>query len=141
MIVCWKLCSSRNADTLGGPALPLSHPYPCRVFLQNQIDEPNTPYYYDSGAESDGSHTRSPKEPRNALDFEQLQGKLVDVAANCPPSPASSHGDQSDDEGKKKAFAANRKKHYNEMELVRKFRDEHANDDDDDEGNQADTDM
>jgi protein phosphatase inhibitor 2 len=107
--------------------------------FKNQIDEPNTPYNYDSGAESDCSNTRSPKEARNALDFEQLQGKLVDVAANCPPSPASSHGDQSDDEGKKKAFAANRKKHYNEMELVKKFREEHANDED--EGNEADMDM
>ena len=106
-----------------------------------QIDEPNTPYNYDSGAESDGSHPKSPQQRTNMLDFEQLQEKLVDVAAQYPSSPTSSHGDQSDDDEKKRAFVENRKKHYNEIEVVRKFRMEHADDDGDDEGNDADDDM
>lgn len=109
---------------------------------RQKIDEPKTPFNYDSGAESDGSHAKAPQNPRKTLNFAQLEEKLVDVAANYLPSPTSSFGDHSDDEGKRKAFEENRKKHYNEMELVRKFRMEHANGEDDgDEGNEADDDM
>ncbi len=64
--------------------------------------------------------------------------------ATCPSSP-SSHGDSSVDEEKKRLFREHRKKHYNEMDLVRKFRNGQApdsfdddDDDDDDAGHDAD---
>jgi protein phosphatase inhibitor 2 len=105
-----------------------------------KIDEPNTPYtHYDSGAESDDS--RRPKSPANqkpALSWDVLQNKLDSVAAvrEAYPSSPSSHAENSDveDETKremqKMEFVEHRKRHYNEMELVRKFRQEHAVDDD-----------
>lgn len=102
-----------------------------------KIEEPNTPYaHYDSGAESDDS--RRPKSPANqkpTLSWDVLQTKLDSVAAvrEAYPSSPSSHAetDQSDveDERKKEMrkleFREHRKRHYNEMELVRKFRAEH----------------
>jgi protein phosphatase inhibitor 2 len=107
-----------------------------------KIDEPNTPYtHYDSGAESDDS--RRPKSPANqkqTLSWDTLQTRLDSVAAvreQYPPgSPASSHAetDHSDveDERKKEMrkleFKDHRKRHYNEMELVKKFRQEHPED-------------
>ena len=122
-----------------------------------KIDEPNTPYtHYDSGAESDDS--RRPKSPANqkqALSWDTLQTRLDSVAAvreQYPPaSPASSHAetDQSDveDERRKEMrkleFKEHRKRHYNEMELVKRFRQEHpdetildpnADEDEDDDG-------
>jgi hypothetical protein len=70
-----------------------------------------------------------------------LQDKLTDVASNYPSSP-SSHASTDDDE-KKQKFRELRKHHYNEMELVRKFRQEHPDDGpmdlgDDDKDNDAD---
>ena len=107
-----------------------------------KIDEPNTPYtHYDSGAESDDS--RRPKSPANqkqTLSWDTLQTRLDSVAAvreQYPPgSPTSSHAetDHSDveDERKKEMrkleFKDHRKRHYNEMELVKKFRQEHPED-------------
>jgi protein phosphatase inhibitor 2 len=105
-----------------------------------KIDEPNTPYtQYDSGAESDDS--RRPKSPANqkpTLSWDNLQTRLDSVAAvrdQFPPSPTSSHAetDHSDVEGasdpkaemRKLEFKEHRKRHYNEMELVRQFRQEH----------------
>jgi protein phosphatase inhibitor 2 len=103
-----------------------------------KIDEPNTPYtQYDSGAESDDS--RRPKSPANqkqTLSWDNLQTRLDSVVAvreQFPPSPTSSHAetDQSDAEGdpknemRKLEFKEHRKRHYNEMELVRQFRKEH----------------
>ena len=72
-----------------------------------------------------------------------LQDKLTDVAT-CPSSP-SSHGDSSVDEEKKRLFREHRKKHYNEMDVVRQFRSGHApdsfdDDDDDDIDNDHDDD-
>ena len=103
-----------------------------------QIDEPNTPYHYDSGAESDGSHQKSPSQKRPTIDFDLLQDKLTDVA-NCPSSP-SSHGDSSVDEEKKRQFREHRKIHYNEMDKVRQFRNDHPDDpfDVDDNNNDSD---
>ena len=107
-----------------------------------QIDEPNTPFYYDSGAESDGSHQKSPSRKRPTIDFNLLQDRLTDVATTaCPPSPSSSHGDSSVDEEKKRQFREHRKKHYNEIDKVRQFRssnpdsfDDSMDDADDDDG-------
>mmetsp|Transcript_3417 Transcript_3417/g.5653 ORF Transcript_3417/g.5653 Transcript_3417/m.5653 type:complete len:171 (+) Transcript_3417:130-642(+) len=109
-----------------------------------KIDEPNTPYAYDSGAESDGSHPRSPSQPqRPTIDFDLLQDKLTDVANYYPSSPSSHASADTDGTGggmsdeQKRKFKEHRKKHYNEMELVRQFRQEHHGDDDDDD-NDAD---
>ena len=102
-----------------------------------KIDEPNTPFAnYDSGAESDDS--RRPKSPANqkpTLSWDLLQTKLDSVAAvrEAYPSSPSSHAetDHSDVEEERKKemraleFKEHRKRHYNEMEAVRKFRQEH----------------
>lgn len=104
------------------------------VFLK--IEEPNTPYHYDSGAESDGSHPRSPAREKPTLNINLLNDKLTEHAAMCPSSP-SSHASTEDD--RKNAFREHRKQHYNEMELVKKFRQENPDvDGDDDEDNDAD---
>jgi protein phosphatase inhibitor 2 len=104
-----------------------------------KIDEPNTPYtYYDSGAESDDSRrSKSPANQKQTLSWDNLQTRLDSVAAvreQFPPSPSSSHAETepSDAEGadpksemRKLEFKEHRKRHYNEMELVRQFRQEH----------------
>jgi protein phosphatase inhibitor 2 len=101
-----------------------------------KIDEPNTPYtHYDSGAESDDS--RRPKSPANqkvTLSWDALQVRLDSVAAvrDAYPSSPSTHAesDHSDveDERKKEMhrmeFNEHRKRHYNEFDVVRKFREE-----------------
>ena len=108
-----------------------------------KIDEPNTPYtYYDSGAESDDSRrSKSPANQKQLISWDNLQTRLDSVAAvreQFPPSPSSSHAetDQSDAEGyavssattdpknemRSLEFKEHRKRHYNEMELVRQFR-------------------
>lgn len=102
-----------------------------------KIEEPNTPYvHYDSGAESDDS--RRPKSPvthKAALSWDTLQTRLDSVAAvrDAYPSSPSSHGgeDHPEAEEDKKnemrmlEFKEHRKRHYNEMELVKRFREEH----------------
>jgi protein phosphatase inhibitor 2 len=102
-----------------------------------KIDEPNTPFtYYDSGAESDDS--RRPKSPANqkvTLSWDTLQTRLDVVASvrDAYPSSPSTHAesDHSDveDERKKEMlrleFKEHRKRHYNEFDAVRQFRDEH----------------
>ena len=117
-----------------------------------KIDEPNTPYtHYDSGADSDDS--RRPKSPANqrpTLSWDVLQNKLDSVAAvrEAYPSSPSSHADNDHSdveeertkEMRQMEFKEHRKRHYNEMEAVRKFRQEHGGDDllADDEGGDAD---
>ena len=118
-----------------------------------KIDEPNTPYtHYDSGAESDDS--RRPKSPANqrpTLQWDVLQNKLDSVAAvreAYPSSPSSSHADNDhsdvEEERRKEMrsmeFKEHRKRHYNEMEAVRRFRQEHGGEIllADDEGGDAD---
>lgn len=118
-----------------------------------KIDEAKTPYtHYDSGQESDGSHSqpKSPMNQKNALSWDTLQNKLDSVAAvrdAYPSSPSSHGGDQSDAEEERKRemrnleFKEHRKRHYNEMELVKKFRQEHPEGAlavNDDEGDDAD---
>ena len=105
-----------------------------------KIDEPNTPYtYYDSGAESDDSRrSKSPANQKQLISWDNLQNRLDSVAAvrdQFPTSPSSSHAetDQTDAEGfadpntemRKLEFKEHRKRHYNEMELVRQFRQHH----------------
>jgi protein phosphatase inhibitor 2 len=103
-----------------------------------KIDEPNTPYtHYDSGAESDDSRRcKSPAGQKQVLSWDVLQTKLDSVAAvrDAYPSSPSSHAetDHSDveEEHKKEMhrmeFEEHRKRHYNEMELVRKYRQENT---------------
>ena len=115
-----------------------------------KIEEPNTPYHnYDSGSETDGSTGRS-KSPtdRQQISWDHLQSKLDSVAAvrEQYPSSPSSHGGGADEamttgsgdpneerrlEMKRLEFAEHRKRHYNEMEMVRKFRAEHPDSNDD----------
>lgn len=120
-----------------------------------KIDEPNTPYtHYDSGAESDGSGARpkSPAHQKDSISWDVLQTKLdsVKAARDAYPSSPSAGGDDSDacddDEEKKRKelrrleFKEHRKRHYNEMELVKQFRAEHpegAYDDADDADDEA----
>ena len=114
-----------------------------------KINEPNTPYVgYDSGAESDDSRrAKSPANQKPTLSWDVLQNRLDSVAAvreQYPSSPsednrnANSEAEQSDggegeeDEDRRRQremrnleFKEHRKRHYNEMELVRKFRQEH----------------
>lgn len=136
-----------------------------------KIDEPNTPYaQYDSGAESDDSrrakspaadHSNTPISSRSSttISWDTLQNRLDTVKAvqeAYPSSPSVGDAEHSDveDERRKEMreleFKEHRKRHYNEMELVKKFRQEHpeglmpdveagdGDDDDDDDDDQAD---
>jgi protein phosphatase inhibitor 2 len=109
-----------------------------------KIDEPNTPFaHYDSGSETDGSHNANKNTPE--LSWDHLQNKLDAAAAarDAYPSSPSSHGDVDNpdaEEDRKKElkemeFKEHRKRHYNEMELVRQFRHDHPGDVLDEEGN------
>mmetsp|Transcript_19967 Transcript_19967/g.36116 ORF Transcript_19967/g.36116 Transcript_19967/m.36116 type:complete len:201 (-) Transcript_19967:110-712(-) len=122
-----------------------------------KIDEPNTPYtHYDHHSDEEsvasGRHPRSPDEnhPKNdahalslATQWNDVSFKLQAVADKrdaAPLSPAPSRDSNmsdSEDEAKKRKdhakFKETRKKHYNEAEVMRKWRAEHANDGDDDD--------
>jgi protein phosphatase inhibitor 2 len=115
-----------------------------------KIEEPNTPFQhnYDSGSETDGSHGQYKEK---ALCWDHLENKLAGVVAaqEAYPSSPSSHGggdlDAPDEERQRTMknieFKEYRKRHYNEMELVRRFRKEHPDEslsDRDDEDNDAD---
>jgi len=123
-----------------------------------KIDEPNTPYaHYDSGAESDDSRrAKSPSQNRVTLSWDVLQTKLDSVAAvraQFPSSPSShaetDHENDNDTdveedqkkEMRKMEFREHRKRHYNEMELVRRYRQEHADEDEDEEDTDGDADV
>jgi protein phosphatase inhibitor 2 len=121
-----------------------------------KIDEPNTPYtHYDSGAESDDSRRpKSPAHQKDSISWDNLQNRLDTVAAvqdSFPNDPsADADTDQSDVEPEHRKemrdleFREHRKRHYNEMELVKKFRQEHPDgastekNGDDDEADDAD---
>lgn len=125
-----------------------------------KIEEPDTPYHhYDSGSETDGSH-HSANNP-NATEageicWNHLSNKLNAAAAArdaFPSSPSSSHGEenaQTEEERRRELkaleFKEHRKRHYNEMELVRKFRAQHQHgllddeDEDEEEDNHHDAD-
>ncbi|GKY92757.1 hypothetical protein MPSEU_000245700 [Mayamaea pseudoterrestris] len=109
---------------------------------RQSIDEPNTPYHaqYDSGAESDGSgRCKSPANQKPSVDWDLLQTRLDSVAAvqQTYPSSPSASSCQADDEEvvddrksemRQLEFKEHRKRHYNEMELVRRFRSQHSDD-------------
>jgi protein phosphatase inhibitor 2 len=116
-----------------------------------KIEEPNTPYnhYYDSGSETDGSMSsakhnrkRGENDSSTQISWDALTNKLEAHAAakEAYPSSPSSRGaeEEEDDEDREKGrekelkkleFKEHRKRHYNEMELVRKFRQEHPDED------------
>jgi protein phosphatase inhibitor 2 len=130
-----------------------------------KIEEPNTPYHpYDSGSETDGSlsSARKHNDSSTQISWDALTNKLEAHAAAkeaYPSSPSSHGGNQTDEDNnnnykdkelKHLEFKEHRKRHYNEMELVRKFRQEHPDglladndnnnneEDDDDDDNDAD---
>lgn len=90
---------------------------------------------------------KRPKSPaetdQKVLSWDELHVKLKDVADNYPSSPSSQGGEFAADERKHQEFVEHRKHHYNEMEMVRKFREQHGSldEDDGDEENDADDDM
>lgn len=93
-----------------------------------KIDEPNTPYtHYDSGAESDDSRRpKSPAHQKDSISWDTLQTKLDSVAAVREENDGAGGADDGcRDEMRKLEFKEHRKRHYNEMELVKKFRQEH----------------
>ena len=123
-----------------------------------KIDEANTPYsYYDSNlahsdAESESSHhsERANNAPESNLNWASLENKLGAVAAArqmFPSSPSDSglgcgsgSGPDSDGERevlrkeiKSREFKIHRKAHYNEMEAIRRWREEHKDDEEDDD--------
>jgi protein phosphatase inhibitor 2 len=111
-----------------------------------KIEEPNTPYHhnYDSGSETDGSHKSHEKNEKESISWDHLQNKLDAAAAAAqvyPNSPAGSRSSADDEDRDKELkaleFKEHRKRHYNEMEVVRKFRQENQ-DEQDDVDNDAD---
>jgi len=104
-----------------------------------KIEEPNTPYTHYDHTKDDGDEvslrSHSPSEhmkDSSKLCWETLEKKLETVAANRQRS--SSFGSiSSKEEETKSDFKKIRAHHYNEMEMLRKFRREHPEDDDDDE--------
>jgi len=118
-----------------------------------KIDEADTPFaqYYDSGSETDGSFSsaRGVRLSDTAISWDALTNKLEAHAAAkeqlYPSSPSSRGGQSTDGDGddnsqieteeqrrerqrkelKRLEFQEHRKRHYNEMEAVRRFRREH----------------
>jgi protein phosphatase inhibitor 2 len=115
-----------------------------------KIDEPNTPYaQYDSDASSE--RAKSPANQRPTLSWDVLQNRLDSVAAvreAYPSSPSAGTGGETDhsdvdEEQRKKEmremeFKEHRKRHYNEMEAVRRFRQQHGDFSFEDEDGDAD---
>ena len=140
----------------------------CCIHVMNpllQIEEPKTPFsHYDHEHHSDDDSAKHPRSPpaedqgahhgeRSSIDEGMLGRKLASVAAVrefYPSSPSASSRDGggacSDEEEAKKhrqherEFGMHRKHHYNEMEMLRRFREQHPgglldgeDDDEDDE--------
>jgi protein phosphatase inhibitor 2 len=120
-----------------------------------KIDEPNTPYtHYDSGSESDHSRPKSPAHQKPTLSWDNLQSRLDSVvavqeqfAAAAASAASSAVEDQTNaamdasssdveeeirNEMRILEFREHRKRHYNEMELVRQFRQQQPDSDEDD---------
>mmetsp|Transcript_22341 Transcript_22341/g.27387 ORF Transcript_22341/g.27387 Transcript_22341/m.27387 type:complete len:180 (+) Transcript_22341:122-661(+) len=121
-----------------------------------KIEEPNTPFCFEHSHSSDNESESSFRSRDNnavasdGLNWNHLENKLGAVAAareTYPSSPSmssvegglgSGSGPDSDfeldkkrDRRKKQEFAMHRKTHYNEMEAVRRWKEEHQDDDDD----------
>ena len=139
---------------------------PC--IINFKIDEPNTPYnYYEHHSDEDSAKTPphhegdDPNNPNNlAMNWDRLENKLDAVAAArdlYPSSPSGSSlgGVSGDSDGgssgkgsnsakskralmKETEFKMLRKKHYNEMEALKSWRNKHDDDDDDDDGDDDD---
>eukprot|EP00536_Pseudo-nitzschia_multiseries_P017442 jgi/Psemu1/314496/fgenesh1_kg.1554_\ len=112
-----------------------------------KIEEANTPFaYYDSGSETDGSFnsaraSNKPKQKSGGISWDALTNKLEAHAAvvQVQVSPSSSvHYSTDEDvatehqkrehqrqELKRLEFQEHRKRHYNEMEVLRRFRRDH----------------
>jgi len=134
-----------------------------------KIDEPNTPFAtYDSGSETDASVSSAKGNKHyQTISWDALTNKLEAHAAVAkdnnvyPPSSPSSHGgghttdeeeanekrERQRKELKRLEFQEHRKRHYNEMEVVRRFRRENPDGvpsvnghdtDEDDEDNDGD---
>jgi protein phosphatase inhibitor 2 len=108
-----------------------------------KIDEPNTPFAtYDSGSETDASVSSAKGNKQyQTISWDALTNKLEAHAAVAkdnnvyPPSSPSSHGgghttdeeeanekrERQRKELKRLEFQEHRKRHYNEMEVVRRF--------------------
>lgn len=155
IFIYFSLCAHLNL-----PSARIYYLYPIRLF---QIDEPKTPFsHYDHEHHSDDDSAKHPRTPpaedqvahrgdRSSIDHGILERKLAGVAAVrefYPSSPSASSRDggsaYSDEEEAKKRrnhdreFQMHRKHHYNEMEMLRRFKAEHpgglldGEDDDDD---------
>lgn len=122
-----------------------------------KIDEPNTPYHFESHSQSDNESESSFRSRENSstpsgINWNHLENKLGAVAAAreiYPSSPSASSvegglgsgsGPDSDieldkkrEKVKKHEFELHRKAHYNEFEAVRRWRAEHTDDEDEDE--------
>mmetsp|Transcript_21118 Transcript_21118/g.29593 ORF Transcript_21118/g.29593 Transcript_21118/m.29593 type:complete len:307 (+) Transcript_21118:80-1000(+) len=128
-----------------------------------KIDEPNTPYtHYDIDSDGDSSahSARQPKTPPQgvigegpngnlAMNWDHIENKLGAFAAArdaYPSSPSTSSFDGSETETSSKEyrrkkikdlqFKNHRKSHYNEMEALRKWRAEHADEEDNESENE-----
>lgn len=108
----------------------------------NSSSSPRTPPRMDPFGQS----------PSAALQWNTLESKLATVAAareQYPTSPSSANSQDNDDDEDitvrrekihEQEFKIHRKNHYNEMEAVRRFQMEHADDDDDEEEEDKDDD-
>mmetsp|Transcript_41738 Transcript_41738/g.50833 ORF Transcript_41738/g.50833 Transcript_41738/m.50833 type:complete len:169 (-) Transcript_41738:60-566(-) len=99
-----------------------------------KIDEPNTPYNHYSSDDSHSPASVDQKTPE--LCWQTLEKKLERVAADRD-------GNDSSPESKTKVnhdeFVKHRSKHYNEMEMVRKWRQEHSNEEVDENEDENDS--
>lgn len=105
-----------------------------RVSLPFQIDEPDTPFeYYDhngdddaSGIERNATGEDQQPNPTNLISLDQsaLERKLGAVAAvrECFPSEEGGRDEAQRQITREREFSMSRKHHYNEMEMLKKFR-------------------
>ena len=114
-----------------------------------KIDEPDTPYtHYDASADEDANPPRSPDESELQHDALSLASQWGDVASKLqavadkrdatPGSPTRSpmkscEEKRLEEEERARKFKEARKKHYNEAEMMRRWKAEHADDGDEED--------